>query len=213
MSTSTITVGGQSVTLVSWPTSAGLKGYAFTIEDKVGYVPSVFTGQPGQTQSWPGADLWSSTLTIAPLNSVQADDWTSFLMELRGMANAFQLGDVRKATPRGTVAGSPVASGASSAMVTSLATRGWTPGAVFKRGNHLQIGYRLYQNLNDATADGSGNATLSIWPSLREAVSDGTAIVTSNTKGLWRLAKNQRSYSYDVTRLTRGISIPIMEYR
>lgn len=217
MSVSTITVGGQSVTLVSFPTASGLRGYEFTIEDRVGLVPSVFTGQ-AQTQQWPGADLWSATLTLAPLTQTEADDWTSFLMELRGMANAFQLGEKRKATPNGSVSGSPqVDNGVSGNLAASqfLDTKGWTPSAtgVLKRGDQFQIDYRLYQVLNDVNADSSGKATLSIWPSLREQPTDSGALTTTNSKGLWRLAKNARGYGFDISRLVKGITIPIQEWR
>lgn len=217
MSTSTITVGGKSVTLVSFPTSPGLRGYEFTLTEKVGIVPSTFTGQV-QAHQWPGAEMWSAMLTISPLSAAAADDWVSFLMELRGMSNAFQLGDVTKATPRGTPAGSPQVdnsvAGANAAMSQTLGTKGWTPNAtrVLARGDQVQVGYRLYANLNDADADADGKAVLSVYPSLREQPADSGAIVTSSPKGLWRLAKNDRNYSRDITRLTR-MSIPIMEYR
>lgn len=217
MSTSTITIGGHAVTLVSFPTAAGLRGYDFQIEDRVGMVESVFTGQ-AQAQQWPGADRWSATLTLAPLTPAQADDWVSFLMQLRGMMNAFQLGEVRKATPNGSVLGSPqVDNGVSGNVAGSqfLDTKGWTASAsgVLKRGDQIQIGYRLHQVLDDVNADGSGKATLEVWPSLREQPTDSSAITTTNSKGLWRLAKNARPYSYDISRLVKGVSIPIQEYR
>ena len=218
MSISTITVGGQSVTLVSFPAARGLKGYDFSILDQVGAVSSVFTGQM-QTQSWPGADLWSSTLTIAPIDSVSADDWVSFLMELRGMAYAFQLVDKRKATPLGSVAGTPLVdnsvTGGNAAMSTTLGTKGWTPSetGVLKRGDQIEFGYRLHQVLANVDADSSGNASFPIFPSLREVPTDSGAITTSSPKGLWRLAKNQRGWSYDISRLVKLGPIAIQEYR
>ncbi len=217
MAVSTITLGTQTVTLVSFPTAPGLKGYAFTLEDKVGVVTSAFTGQM-QAQQWPGADMWGATLTIAPQRGADADDWVSFLMELRGMANSFQLGDVTKATPRGSAAGTPLVDntglGGNLAMNQALTTKGWTANAVgvLRRGDQIQVGYRLYACLEDVSADLNGNATIPVWPSLRELPTDSSPIVTANSQGLWRLAKNERAYSRDITLLTR-ISIPIQEYR
>ena len=79
----------------------------------------------------------------------------------------------------------------------SLATKGWTAFArgLLLPGDWLQTGYRLYRNLAVANADGSGHATRSIWPQIRESPNDGDTIVTSNTKGLFRLTGNLRKYS------------------
>lgn len=216
MSTSTITVGGQSITLVSVPTSPAFRSVQFSAFDAVGSVPSVFTGQM-QVQQWPGADLLSGTMTLPTLNQAEADDWIAFLMQCQGMANAFQMGDPTKSAPRGSGAGSPVtssASGVNQAAATTLTTSGWTSSAVgvLLRGDMVQVSYRLYRVLDDVTADGSGNAAIPIWPSIRETLTGGTAITLSNPKGLFRLANNKRDWSADFTRRT-SISIPIQEYR
>ena len=172
MSTSTITVGGQTVTLVSLPASPERREVQFDAFDAVALVPSEFTGQ-AQAQQWPGADMLSGTMTLPPLTQVQADDWISFLMQCRGMANAFQIGDPLQTAPRGSGAGSPVTAvgvGVNPPGAQSLQTSGWTPGAsgVLLRGDWLETSYRLYRALDDVNADGSGNATIPIWPSLRE---------------------------------------------
>lgn len=216
MSASQITLNGSSVTLVALP-SVKWQGWQPRISDAVAAVASPYTGQT-QTQSWPGADMWAGTVTLPPLAQADADLWISFLMELRGMQNAFQLGDPLKATPRGSVAGAPLidntVSTGNAAMSQTLGTKGWTPGAagVLLTGDYVQVGYRLHRVLDDVDADGSGNATLNIWPSLREVPADGAALGTDNCKGLFRLGSNQRQWSADYTRLTR-LSFPILEYR
>lgn len=180
MSTSTITVAGQSVTLVSFPTAAGPKAVEWSLDDSVGMVRSVFTGQ-AQAQKWPGADLLSGTVTLAPRSQVEADDWIAFLMQLRGMANAFQLADPLQPKPRGSLSGLPVvdnSGGANLAGSELLATKGWTANAqgVLLRGDWIQLGYRLHRVLDNVDADGSGNATFPIWPTLREQpASSGSA--------------------------------------
>lgn len=217
MSISVITVNGQSVNLVAFPAAPGLRSVNFVLNDKVGVVTSVFTGQV-QRQQWPGADMLSATLTPPKLTRKQADDWICFLMELRGMANAFQAGDPMRPTPRGSVAGTPLVDntvlGGNAAMSQTLGLKGFTasePG-VLKRGDWLQVDYRLYKNLVDADADSSGKVTISVWPALREIPTDGGALITTNPKGLFCLAKNDRSWSADVTRLT-ATTINCQEYR
>src|ERR1700685_2078407 len=107
-----ITIGSQSVNLVSTPSSPAPKSIQYRATDTVASVPNPFTGQV-QTQSWPGADLWKWTVTLPPMMQSEADQWIAFLMELRGMANAFQLGDPLKQTPYGSPSGSPVVSNTS----------------------------------------------------------------------------------------------------
>jgi hypothetical protein len=217
VSISVITVGGQSVKLVSVPSAPGFKLLEYSASDSVATVSSVFTGQL-QAQEWPGADLWSWTVTMPKLTAEQADDWISSLLQLRGMANAFQLVDPMHATPRGTVDGTPLidnaVTGGNAAMSQTLGTKGWTASAagVLKRGDQIQIGYRLHKILDDVNANVSGEATVSIWPSLREVPTDGGTIITANPAGLFRLATNKRTWSAEPSRLT-SLSFPVQEYR
>lgn len=217
MSSSTITVNGQSVTLVATPTSPAPKSVQLQMSDSVSSQTSVFTGQM-QTYQWPGADKWTGTITLPPLVQADADNWISFLMELRGIANAFQIGDPLKQTPRGTPQGSPVTNNSVSwgnaAGSQQLGTTGWAASAenLLLTGDYIQVGYRLHRVLDTVNADANGNATINIWPTLREQPTTGEIIVTSGCQGLFRLAKNQRGWSADETLLT-SISFPIQEYR
>lgn len=217
MSTQTISVGGNNVTLVALPSFPGFRSLDFKVKEAVGAVVSPFTGQV-QTQQWPGAEMWSGTATLPELTRTSASTWIAFLMELRGMTNAFQLGDPMAITPLGIPSGTPVVNNSlnngNPAMSQSLGTSGWTANAsgLLLPGDYIQIGYRLHRVLDQVNADSSGNATISIWPSLRELPVSSAAVVTENTQGLFRLASNERAYSFDITRLTR-LSFTFQEYR
>lgn len=217
MSLSTISVGGSAVTLVSFPTSPGLLSFDIEADDSAGTIVSPYTMQT-QTMAWPGGDMMSGTCTLAPLIQEYADDWIAFLLQLRGMTNAFQMGNPQKATPRGTPSGWPQVdnsqSGGNAAMSQSLTTKGWTQSTsgLLKRGDYIQIGYRRHRVLDDVNSDASGNATIAIWPSLREQPTDSGTVLTSNTKGLWRLATNKRKWSFDITQTTT-LSFQFQEYR
>lgn len=214
---STITVGGQSVTLVSFPTSPGLLSFDIEADDSASAIVSPYTGQT-QAQAWPGGDMPSGTCTLAPLTQAYADDWIAFLLQLRGMANAFQMGNPLKATPRGTPSGAPLVDNTQNfgnqAMSQSLGTKGWTASTnnLLLRGDCIQIGYRQHYVLDTVNSDSSGNAMIAIWPSVREQPIDSTGVVTSNTQGLWRLATNKRKWSFDVTTTTQ-MSFQFQEYR
>lgn len=217
MSISTITVGGQTVTLVAAPSALLARAVDFKMGDAVGIVPSVFTGQM-QRQMWPGAERWGMTLTMPPLRGADADLWEGFLLDMQGMANAAQFADPRRPSPRGSIAGTPLTdntvAGGNIAMRTTLGTKGWTAGAtgVLRRGDYLQIGYHMHRTKDDVNADGSGKALIRVWPSIRETPADGAAINVATPKGLFCLAANERTWSGDITRLTR-LSVQLQEYR
>ena len=217
MSISTIVVNANNVSLVALPATPGLRSVEFSFTDAVAVDVSPFTGQT-QTQAWLGADLWGGTMTLPPLCQADADNWLCFLMELRGMTNALQLGDPLKPLPRGAVQGSvPVVRTAGGTMVaggTTLYTAGWvhSKARVLLPGDYLQLGYRLHRNLDVVNSDASGYAAISVWPSLREAPANGEAVVLNKPRGLWRLANNKRTWSADISQLTR-LSFSLMEYR
>ena len=135
---------------------------------------------------------WSGQLSFPPMTRYSADHWSSFILQLRGMANGFLVGDPKALLPKGNPKGAPVVNGASQTGY-SLLTRGWlasTRAHLFP-GDHLQIGYRLYKVLDQVNSDSSGHATINLWPNLRDQPGDGAAIILSNCKGLFRLQKNE----------------------
>lgn len=202
MSTSTITVGGQSVTLVALPTAPERRMVEWNAEDAVASVESIFTRQT-QVQQWPGADLMSGTMTMPKMTVEQADAWISCLLECRGIANAFLIGDPLKKLPRGT-GGSMTVSGSNLAGSQFLNVSGWSSGALLP-GDMLQIDYRLYRVLENANP-------IPIWPSLREVPTNGGAVITTNAVGLFRRANNKLTWSAEVGNLTT-LSFQIKEYR
>jgi len=166
------------------------------MHDSVALDVSPFTGQT-QSQQWLGADMLSATLNLPPLTQVQADAWMSFLAQLRGMANAFLMGDPLQPNARGT-GSSPygpmvdnTVPGGNAAGSQTLGTTGWTPNAqgVLLQGDWIQVDYRIYRVLDDINADGAGKALLPIWPALREQpTSDGI-------HGGWLNAAGQLGYT------------------
>ena len=209
------TFNGASI--IALPTSPGLASVQFDFSDAVSIVSSPYTGQT-QAQSWPGADAWSGTMELPPLTQNQADNWISFLMELRGMQNCFQIGDPMKPTSRGSAHGLPVVdmttANTNYAMAQTLYTRGWKANTfgLLLPGDYLQVGYRLHRVLDRVNSDANGMAQISIWPSLREVPTDGEAIVLNKPTGLFRLATNKRTWSADATLLTH-LSFQILEFR
>ena len=164
-----------------------------------------FTGQ-GQFQTWQAGWMeWD--VQMPAMHITAAVQWRAWLMSLQGLTNIFQLGDPSHVTPYGTGAGTPVVNGVGQTGFT-LSTTGWTGGGnVLMPGDWIQIGYRLYCNL---TAVSGPSPTLSIWPQLRESPTSGTAIVTTNTKGVWRMKEAVRRCSISEMRMS-GFHFTIRE--
>jgi len=182
---------------LTFPTQTGVAAVEFTATDVVSVSQSPFTFSQ-QVVRHAGA-RWSATITIPPVKRSDSEYWNSFLLRLRGQFGTFLLGDPNGATPRGSAAsaaGTPVVNGASQTG-NELAIDGLPASAVgyLRAGDYIQLGSaasaRLYKVLEDVDSNGSGEATLNLWPDLRSSPADGATVVVSNAKGVFRLSNNE----------------------
>jgi hypothetical protein len=175
---------------LSLPTTSGIATVRLTANDIVGISQSPFTAAQ-QVYKYPG-QFWEADIGLPPMKRADAEYWISFLLKLNGPFGTFLLGDPNGGTARGVATGTPVVKGGSQTG-NELLTDGWTTSqtGILKAGDYIQLGSgataRLYKILDDANSDGSGNATLTIWPSLRSSPSDNATITVSNPKGVFRL--------------------------
>jgi hypothetical protein len=135
--------------------------------------------------------MWMGQVSFPPMNRYSFDAWTAFILECRGQSNAFMLGDPKAVLPKGCAVGTPLVNGASQTGY-NLLTRGWAHSvtSILLPGDFIQVGYRLYKVLDPVNSDSSGNASIHLWPNLRDLPADGVTVQTRNCKGLFRLAKN-----------------------
>jgi hypothetical protein len=182
---------------LTFPTQTGVAAVEFTATDVVSVSQSPFTFSQ-QVVRHAGA-RWSATISIPPVKRSDSEYWNSFLLRLRGQFGTFLLGDPNGATPRGSAAsaaGTPVVNGASQTG-NGLNIDGLPASATgyLKAGDYIQLGSastaRLYKVLEDVDSNGSGEATLNLWPDLRSSPADGAAVVVSNAKGVFRLSNNE----------------------
>ena len=178
---------------------------AFSAYNTIGVSRSPFTLQT-QIQEYSG-QLWLAEITLPPMEREFAEIWISWLLQLSGSKGTFYLGDPLGKTPRGSAAGSPQVNGAGQTGQV-IQSKGWAASitGILKAGDYLQIGTRLHKVLRDTNSDGSGLATIDIWPRLRESPPDNATIVLSNTRGLFRLQNNtvplfgsDETMTYDVS--------------
>lgn len=176
---------------LSLPTSTGIARVRLIANDIVGVSQSPFTAAQ-QVYRYTG-QFWEADISLPAMTRAEAEYWISFLLKLNGPYGTFLLGDPNGSSARGVATGTPLVNGGSQTG-NELVTDGWTTSTtgILKAGDYIQLGSgstaRLYKVLDDVNSDGSGNATLTVWPDLRSAPADNAAITVSNPKGVFRLA-------------------------
>ena len=169
---------------VTWPSNI-----EWDMQEVVSVNRSPFTGQT-QTYDWQNS-WWEGQVSFKPMGRHSFDLWTAFLAQCRGASNAFSLGDPKAALPKGTALGTPLVNGASQTGYW-VVTNGWAPSiiSILLPGDFIQIGYRMYKVLSPVDTDAGGNATIAIWPNLRDQPASGTPIVTRGCTALFTLKNN-----------------------
>ena len=173
------------------PSTAQWKAANFRSEERTAEVASPFTGD-GQVIVWP-YQRWTPTLTLIVLRRADAQDWAAWLRSLRGRSGTFLLGDPARPVPLGAAAtnpGTPLVKGAGQGGDTLLIDG--APNSVtawLKRGDLIQVGAgslaRLHEVSETVNTSGAGEAALTLWPALRYAPEDNSAIVLTNPKGVF----------------------------
>lgn len=180
----------------------------------VGVSESPFTLEQ-DVYEWQG-QAWRMDVSLPPMERAEAEGWIAFLLSLNGRAGTFLMGDPVGIAARGTVLGTPLVDGAGQQRTKTLDTKGWTASkaGVLLPGDWLQLGVgasaRLHKNLTTANSDASGLATLDVWPRVRDSLTDGAAIVTANTVGVWRLRSNEMPWTVGEAQVY-GISFAAIE--
>jgi hypothetical protein len=186
---------------LSLPTVAGIAQIKISARNAVAVSSSPFTYKQ-QVMQHQGA-RWEADVSLPPTQRADAEEWIAFLISLKGQYGTFLMGDPMGATPRGSASsapGTPLVNGANQTGET-LSIDGLPNNATnyLRAGDYIQLGTgaasRLHKVLENASSNGSGQATLSIWPALRESPGDNATVIVSNTKGVFRLATSESSFS------------------
>lgn len=159
---------------------------------------SPFSGEQ-QEQQW--AQWWEVEVALRPQLRKDYEAVVGFLAALNGKYGTFLFGDHNAAAPQGVATGTPLVSAGNVSGANQIITNGWTHSVagILAAGDYIQVTglnalgvsvQRIYKNLFSANSDGSGNATFTIFPTLREVPSTGASIVLANTAGTFRLMEN-----------------------
>lgn len=170
---------------------------------------SPFTLEP-QVQRRQG-QVWGLEVSYPPITSrATAEALHAALCSLNGREGTFLFGDPASKTARGAATGTPLVMGASQTG-EDLITDGWTAGVtgILKAGDWIQLGTgstaRLYKVLADANSNGSGQATLTLWPRIFTAWGDNAAITVSSPQGVFKLTTPGHAWDIDEMKI-HGVS-------
>lgn len=195
------------------PSHTGIRNVELRAVNAVIYEMSPFT-YSGQAQASAG-QMWQADVTLPPMKRADAAIWVAWLVSLRGRFGTFTMGDPLCATPQGAIGGTPRVNGGSQTG-EELNIDGCTADVTdwLKAGDYIQLGAAgtatLHKVLEDVNTNGSGEATLSLWPHIRTAPADNATVTVTNAVGRFRLASNETAWSINEASIY-GISFSAME--
>lgn len=186
---------------LTMPTSPAFTDTKFSLQRQVGINSSPFTGNQQVYEH--SMALWKAVVTLPPMKRDQAGQWHSFFMKLHGIRGTFLLGDQDGKNPLGAISTSATVTINTGQSIgdyqVALTGVGASVSNVFKEGDYIQIGTganaKLHMIVANANSDGSGNVTVNVEPSLKVAHTQGTSVVITNTKGLFRMDNNELGWS------------------
>jgi hypothetical protein len=198
---------------ITLPTSPGFTRVTIAPRSFVALYASPFTGQQ-QIYQHP-AQFLTCSIEVPPMNRAEAADFVAAMLSLQGQRGTFYFGDPAWTSPRGVATGTPQVNG-DNQTGTALNTKGWTTGVtnILRAGDWIQIGTgatrQLCMVLESANSNGSGHATVNLFPRIRTAFANNTAITTASPTGVWRMVDDGQ-FLQDTDGLTRGMNINAVE--
>lgn len=200
---------------LTFPSHTGIRGVSLRAINSVAYDRSPFTFA-GQAQANAG-QMWAADVTLPPMKYADAERWIAWLISLRGQFGTFNMGDPARAVARGTARGTDtvtVNGAGQTGQDLNITSDQLSETGYLLAGDYIQIGSgstaTLHKVLVDADTDASGDATLTLWPSVRTAPTDGAAVVVQSAVGRWRLAGNETEWSVNEA-MIYGLSFSAME--
>lgn len=190
---------------LTFPTHTGLRSLQIEPRTVVGVNMSQFTGDR-QVQPWPGQWLVFS-VELPPMKQADAALWAAFFMSLNGPEGTFLLGPSVRKTSAGTIAGTVTVGAGATANSTTLPLSGGT--GAFAVGDWLQVGTAAASRLHRVLKVNAGS--VDVFPRLRTAYANGTAITYSSPKGLFSLVSGIPGEAYDSRKICKGINFTAIE--
>jgi hypothetical protein len=197
------------------PTHTGIASIELRAMNAVAYSRSPFTFA-GQVHAYTGK-AWQADISLPAMKRSDAEQWVAWLISLKGQLGTFYLGDPLATTPLGSARNSDgilVDGAVSSGDTIDIDGAPTSQTDYLKAGDYLQIGTgtsrQLFKVLADVDTDGTGSATVDVWPNVRTTIADNASVTVESTQGVFRLASNEQAYSINEASIY-GISFGAIE--
>ena len=201
---------------LTMPTSPNFIESEWTIKRAVTTSISPFTFG-SQSAKYSGSQ-WIATVKLPPMKQVLAVEWQAFFMQLNGGFGTFLMGDPDALAVRGTISNTIAVNGSHAVGAYDIVIDGAdiSDATLFKKGDYVQFNSdassKLHMIIANVASDASGNATLTIEPSLSAILTDNATISYTSPKCLMRMQTNDLSWSADQISLY-GIAFACEEVR
>jgi hypothetical protein len=200
---------------LSLPTHTRMAQVDLRAINVVAYGRSQFTFA-GQAHVYPGK-LWSIDVTLPPMKRTDAEKWVAWMVSLKGLEGTFYMGDQLAQFPMGSArdADTILINGATSSGDTlAIDDAPASQTGYLKAGDYLHVGTstdrQLFKVLSDVDTDGTGAATVDVWPNVRTSIADNAAVTVQEPQGVFRLATNDQAWSVNNLAVF-GLSFSAME--
>ncbi len=175
---------------LAFPTVGGPVKITWTPESAVQYVESEFTFLQ-TVYAWEGQRR-SITVECGDMILEHAKKWQSFILKLNGPEGTFYWQDFVGRASRGTIdglSGYTARVNGAGQNGPDLITDGWPVSVtgLMREGDWISINDRLYTLLADVSSNGSGQATLTIWPHARRFADNQIIIAGNSARGKFNL--------------------------
>lgn len=187
------------------PTAPGFRSIQWAPNHAVGMTVSPDTGSQ-QVISRQGQWL-ECTVTLPAMTDATAGEWCAFFLSLNSREGTFYLGDSVRKTRLGAVTGTLTVSTGAVANTTTLPIAGAT--GSFALGDWLQVGTGSSSRLHRVIKVVS-SSSVDVFPRLRTAYANGTAIDVTSPQGLFRL-QGPVPWGYDERKIAEGITFAAVE--
>lgn len=163
-----------------------------------------------------GAPLWTAEFQVKPLREVDTGVWKSTMLKLAGQTNQFELWDIRRPAPLGTMRGGMVLSvaaeqGDTSIIISSNSLQG---GRTLLEGDMLQLGSGETQQViiltDGAFSDSTGDIEVFFQGPLRNDFAQGATVIWDKPKALFRRTSADTQWNYEPL-FARGFAMTLIE--
>ena len=178
----------------TYPTSPEFKSFNFASEQKT-KTSTTDSGKMFSTQV--DGQRFKFSATYPPMSRSDFAPVLAFIMKQRSQKETFQISLPDLKNAKGNVSGSVLVKNAHTAGDTTITVDAMT--GTLKAGDLVKFAgdTKVYMVVSDVTADGSNEATLTIEPPLRSAISDNASVTYDGVEFTVRLTNDLQQFSTD----------------